>query len=440
MNFEEQSSIRAARIPREPEPDRPNIKKSDGTPWHYTELRKAIGSDFIETQGDHGYKIVCVSDHNHTQSSYVYWFRNNDESYGYEYECGQCRRNFGVSKDDQFESFREWLSERELVDGRWRRHQNPFDHAASLAQLEFVEDDEGHPIFYRGGIHFVYGKPGTLKSWLALWTLKSADVRLWDFENGIAGTLGRLQALGVTREHAGGYTVPNSVQEIKDRVAEYKVTKPEILCIDGFSGFADVMGINPESNADTMRAFTEVFYPLKRAGVTVVVLDHLPKDSSNNDYPIGAQAKKAQSDVAFLVKHTSKPNQVDLFVAKDRHGELLERCEEGSFPRRYGSLQLCFANDVASLEIKPSYQATINGDATTASDVILMQSIYDFVEENPDSSKSDIERNVLGKTERKRKALEALKDGGYLVVRNIGTSHLHQIGSEFTPNWTPLGA
>lgn len=418
--------------------ERPRYQKADGTFWIPKELRKVLGSNFIESQHS-GWKIVCLDDPKH-QLAFIEHERRGDSFAGFSYDCIQCRGEYGASPEALAATFKQWLSEHELVDGRWLRHSNPFDYDIESMDLAFIEDQEGHALFYRGGVHFVYGKPGTFKSWLALWTLKFADVRIWDFENGMAGTRSRLESLGVTRDAAHGYTVPSSSDEIAARVLEYVFTKPDVLCIDSFSGFANVMGINPESNHDVMRAYTDVFYPLKKAGVTVIILDHLPKDSGSDDYPIGAQAKKSQADAAYLFKNTSSHNEVDVFVSKDRHGELLDRCEPGTFPRRYGRLTLESDENTISIRITPAYQAEVDGDAVSASEVELMQAIYDFVAANPESNKGEIERKILGKTERKRKALSALKDGGYLVTREVGTSHVHTVGKEFIPQWTPIGA
>ena len=140
--------------------------------------------------------------------------------------------------------------------------------------------------------------PGTYKSWVVLSMLQHHDVRFWDFENGMSGVVRRLQSLGVSRERANYFDNPQSVEAVHARVAEYVRTKPEIVCIDGFSGLAGVMEINPESNQVVQRVFNDVFVPLRNAGITTVVLDHLPKDSAVDDYPIGAQTKKSQSDVA----------------------------------------------------------------------------------------------------------------------------------------------
>ena len=414
------------------------IPKSDGTNWYPAEIKKVLGDKYLNPSGDHEYVVCCLNNEAHKLAR-ISWDRLGENLAGFTYYCPQCSQTKGHDSEALFDKFVKWLSKHELVEGRWRRHLNPFDFEGKAPNLKFVKDNAGNAMFYEGGVHFVYGKPGTFKSWLALSAFSSTNSRLWDFENGISGTLGRLNALGVSREAAYGYTVPDSKEEILERVREYTETKPDILFIDGFSGFADVYGLNSESNIDVMKAFTEVFYPLKDAGVTVIILDHLPKESVSEDYPIGAQAKKSQADAAYLLKNTSKANQVDIYVSKDRHGNIFDRCEPGNQPRRYGSLQLNTDHEVISLVVHPAYQATIGGELLATSEARLMEDIYGYVQNHPDCSKADIERNVLGKTERKRKALAALVAGSYVESRAIGTSHIHNVDKAFDPEWNPVG-
>jgi hypothetical protein len=82
--------------------------------------------------------------------------------------------------DELFEKFFQLLKDLELVDGRWRPHLNPYDVSGKGPSLSYLSDIEGDPLLYSGAIHFLYGKPGTLKSWIGLSTLGESDVRVWD--------------------------------------------------------------------------------------------------------------------------------------------------------------------------------------------------------------------------------------------------------------------
>jgi len=412
--------------------DVPFVLKSKDRGWSPKQVMKVLGENHIETDA-YGIHTKCVLGIRHDKAKVTM------SSGKYEYECRQCTYEDQVSLEQQKVLFQAWLDENELIDGKWKPHTNPFDSAGNAPELTFWKDSEGKPLLYRGAIHIVYGKPSTFKSWFAVNLLAQADVRLWDFENGDASTMQRLQALGIDREKANGYTVPGSESDILDRVDEYIHTKPDILVIDGFSGFAEAMDINGEANNDVGRAFSKVFFPLKKAGITVVILDHLPKDASNLDYPIGAQAKRSQADVAILFKHTKSPSTVEIFVSKDRHGAISSRCESGSVPRRFGTLNLASSGEEIFLSVSPAYSASINGAEISETEADLLEQIYRFLEENPRQTKSAIENAIPGKTERKRKALQLLMDNAFVVVEPVGTSLIHSIGKPLDLSWKALG-
>lgn len=412
--------------------DMPFLMKNGKTRWTPKQVIKALGQNFLE-RDQYGIQATCVLGIRHKLAKIQMEYEK------YRYECRDCRDENGINFEKQKLLFQDWLHDNELVDGKWAPHSNPFDAAGQAPALTYWKDSEGKPLLYQGAIHIVYGKPSTFKSWFAVHLLKDANVRLWDYENGAASTLQRLQALGVRYEQASGYAVPSSEAEILDRIDEYVATKPDILVIDGFSGFAEAMNINGEANNEVSHAFAKVLFPLKKAGITVVILDHLPKDASNPDYPIGAQAKRSQADVAMLFKHTKSPNVVEIFVAKDRHGALSARCESGAVPRRFGTLTLVSNEDAITLVVAPAYSASMNGAEISENDAGLLEQIYRYLEDNPKQSKSSIEAAVPGKTERKRRALQQLVDGGYVVVEPIGTSLIHSAGKPLNLEWKVIG-
>jgi hypothetical protein len=305
--------------------------------------------------------------------------------------------------------------------------------------LTFLPDSEGSPLLYNAAIHILYGKPGTLKSWLALSSLRHADVRLWDFENGAHATRDRLEKLDIPREFCNGYCAPQSKEEIYSRVQEYVETKPDLVVIDGFSGLAEMLEINPESNNEVMTIFNRLLFPLRSAGISVLLLDHLPKDAASEDFPIGAQAKKSQSDVALLVKQKSGSEIMDVYIAKDRFGQLAKRCEEGAYPRKFGKLALNTSNQSIEVVVKPSYQAEISGSEVSTYDANQMQDIWNFVEKNPNCSKGDIDTGVIGKHDRKRKNLQVLIDEGYIECSKQATALLHKVLRPLEVSWSPLG-
>jgi len=412
--------------------------KSNGTSWLPEDLSKTL-KDRILSTGLRTLIYKCIL-HDEPSRATLSWNEQADgDGYSYTHWCRHCFSNEKLSVEEQLFGMSKWLLENELVDGKYRQHHNPFDYEGKLPELTFLRDTEGNPMLYRGNIHFIYGKPGTYKSWVVLSMLQHHDVRFWDFENGMSGVLRRLQSLGVSRERANYFDNPQSVEAVHARVAEYVRTKPEIVCIDGFSGLAGVMEINPESNQEVQRVFNDVFVPLRNAGITTVVLDHLPKDSAVDDYPIGAQTKKSQSDVAYLFKQNPANDGVVIYVSKDRNGAITDRAEAGSYPKRYGTVNLIAKDESISVLISPLYVARINGADVVESEALLRKRIWDYIEDNESCSKSDVERNVPGKTERKRKALKNLVDDAYVLSRTVGTSIVHSINKPLEIDWEPMG-
>ena len=412
--------------------------KSNGMSWLPEDLSKTL-KDRILSTGLRGLIYKCIL-HDEASRATLSWNEEVDgDGYSYTHWCPHCFSNEKLSVEEQLFGMSKWLLENELVDGKYRQHHNPFDYEGKLPELTFLRDTEGNPMLYRGNIHFIYGKPGTYKSWVVLSMLQHHDVRFWDFENGMSGVLRRLQSLGVSRERANYFDNPQSVEAVHARVAEYVRTKPEIVCIDGFSGLAGVMEINPESNQEVQRVFNDVLVPLRNAGITTVVLDHLPKDSAVDDYPIGAQTKKSQSDVAYLFKQNPANDGVVIYVSKDRNGAITDRAEAGSYPKRYGTVNLIAKDESISVLISPLYVARINGADVVESEALLRKRIWDYIEDNESCSKSDVERNVPGKTERKRKALKNLVDDGYVLSRTVGTSIIHSIIKPLEIDWEPMG-
>lgn len=412
--------------------------KSNGMSWLPEDLSKTL-KDRILSTGLRALIYKCIL-HDEASRATLSWSEQADgDGYSYTHWCRHCFSNEKLSVEEQLFGMSKWLLENELVDGKYRQHHNPFDYEGKLPELTFLRDTEGNPMLYRGNIHFIYGKPGTYKSWVVLSMLQHHDVRFWDFENGMSGVLRRLQSLGVSRERANYFDNPQSVEAVHARVAEYVRTKPEIVCIDGFSGLAGVMEINPESNQEVQRVFNDVLVPLRNAGVTTVVLDHLPKDSAVDDYPIGAQTKKSQSDVAYLFKQNPANDGVVIYVSKDRNGAITDRAEAGSYPKRYGTVNLIAKDESISVLISPLYVARINGADVVESEALLRKRIWDYIEDNESCSKSDVERNVPGKTERKRKALKNLVDDGYVLSRTVGTSIIHSIIKPLEIDWEPMG-
>jgi hypothetical protein len=313
----------------------------------------------------------------------------------------------------------------------FKPHSNPLKENYKKVKAEYLQDSKGNSLLYPGHVHLLYGKPGTWKSWLALSLIGKHDVRYWDFENFGPIIASRLQALGVDPKDSGVFAYPESRANIYELVDEYLVTLPEILVVDGMSGISRTLGINSDANDQVEKLFNDVFMRLKRAGICVLILDHLPKDGLVDDFPIGAQAKKSQCDVAILMKPRRDSEEVDVYVSKDRNHDLFSRCESGPTPRLYGRLSKNSQNEKFRVVIEPDLIALIDGKEIDSFDTNLFQEVWNFVQLAPSSSGTKIEENVSGKNSRIRSAIEWLTANKYLVQIKKGNGSYYETGKVF---------
>jgi hypothetical protein len=309
---------------------------------------------------------------------------------------------------------------------RFKPHRNPLKENLKDIKAEYLQDSKGNYLLYPGHIHLLYGKPGTWKSWIALSLIGRHKVRYWDFENFSPILATRLRLMGINPDDAGVFAFPETRAQISELVDEYIEIKPEILVIDGMSGISRTAGINTDANDQVEKLFNDVFMPLKRAGICVLILDHLPKDSPVDDFPIGAQAKKSQSDVAILMKPHRDSEDVDVLVSKDRNYDLFSRCETGPTPKLYGRLlRPCPENNYRAI-IEPDLVALINGEEIDSFDANLYKDVWNYLQEFPDSSATKVEENVTGKNSRIRVAIQWLLTNQFLTQIKKGNGSFYR--------------
>ena len=319
-----------------------------------------------------------------------------------------------------------------------RPHLNPLTMALSELKPRYLRDADGRYMLYPGEIHIVYGAPGTFKSLLSL-DLVAPDARFLDFENGPVALRERLTAMKSEPERSECFDFPETAEQVLERVQEYCSTKPSVVVIDGLPGLCGVLGIDSDNNAEVQGLFSKVLVPMKNAGICVVLLDHIPKDAAKPEYPIGAQAKKAQCGVAYLLQRNAASGTVELFVAKDRHHVVASRCEPGPLPY-YGSVVVTNGAYCLQVEIVPERVAHLGGQTLSAREGRLLQEVWDFIGASPGCSKNTIETSVTGKNSAKRDALNRLIEGGYVEVRRDGPAQRHYVRSAPPVEWLTRNA
>ena len=206
-----------------------------------------------------------------------------------------------------------------------------------LAPTAMMQRKDGSTLFYDGKLNFLFGTPGSGKSWVALWCIHETLLRgrravYWDFED-TPGTLNRRsKLLGLDladswREDQFKYLRPGldgstlAMTEAMEWIAGGD--GPTLVVIDS----AESAGC-PSDGADVAPWLAKIVLPFLEAGCALLTLDHVAKRKAGRPLgPIGSQHKLARIDGAALfvtgLPWTQKTDgHLTLYNHKDRHGQL----------------------------------------------------------------------------------------------------------------------
>ena len=188
-----------------------------------------------------------------------------------------------------------------------------------LAPTAMLQRSDGSTLLYDGKLNFLFGTPGSGKSWVALYCVIETLLRgrraiYWDHED-TPGTLSRqskLMGLDLAeywrdgqftylRPGVEGSTKPNAPLDRSRAMAEAlawvkESDGPTLIVIDS----AESAGC-PSDGADVAPWLAKIVLPFLEAGCTVLVLDHVAKRKEGRALgPIGSQHKLARVDGAAL--------------------------------------------------------------------------------------------------------------------------------------------
>ena len=190
-------------------------------------------------------------------------------------------------------------------------------------------------LIYAGLMHSMAGPPGSGKTLLALWIAVQVmrgggRVLYLDAENGPRLVAERLRDLGADLDaldelfhyYPAGITLdPEDLSRLAATTVE---VRPALAVFDSFADFIAAAGLEENANTDCTLWVSKVTQPLKDAGIAVLILDHVPKNSKG---PRGAGAKVAKMDVVWNVETTlafdrGRTGEITLTNAKDREAWL----------------------------------------------------------------------------------------------------------------------
>ena len=179
-----------------------------------------------------------------------------------------------------------------------------------LAPTAMLQRKDGSTLFYDGKLNFLFGTPGSGKSWVALYAIQEALLRgkraiYWDHEDTPSTLKRRSLLIGLDLADFWGegqfkYLRPGldgstlAMAEAMTWIAGGD--GPTLVVIDS----AESAGC-PSDGADVAPWLAKTVLPFRDAGASVLVLDHVPKRKEGRPLgPIGSQHKLARVDGAAL--------------------------------------------------------------------------------------------------------------------------------------------
>ena len=286
-------------------------------------------------------------------------------------------------------------------------------------------------VLYRPSLTWVTGEPASGKSLLCMvWSsdvIRAGGRVLWlDEEAGPSDTIGKFRAIGMTPNQLQDklFYLPPMPRDLSKRAEEFfeLVAKvdPELIVMDSAAMILANSGVEEDSNNAASHFNSHVILPLvKTMGHTVVVIDHVTKNSQNSRYARGAGSKLSGVDMSLSVR-TSKPfsknksGALELRVRKDRQGNLAEDT--------FWDIDVIVGPDGMGFDFSEPKDPV--SKTVAISDETMKERILDYIKGNPGASKTAVEKVPGRKNETKRTILQGLLAEGGLVDRggNGGSS------------------
>lgn len=300
-------------------------------------------------------------------------------------------------------------------------------------QPEFLARADGAPLFYAGKVNGLIGESESGKTWVALEAVRQAlaaghAVTYLDFEDTPTGIVNRLRALEVNDNDLGrlAYIGPDEalgVAQRADLAEALTQTPPALIVLDGFNAAMTVMGLDLMSNTDATRFAQQLLRPLSGTGAAVVYVDHVPKNAEQRGKGgIGAQAKRAMTTGCALTVEVKAPfgrgqtGRLRLLVDKDRPGHVRAVSAGAKY---VGEAELVSDADTGTVTVtihEPDLRPVEERGRFRPTG--LMERVSVLLRSTPGGlSGNAVEKEVKGKAEHIRTALEVLVDEGYVVRR-----------------------
>jgi hypothetical protein len=277
---------------------------------------------------------------------------------------------------------------------------------------------------YPGRRHRWQGPPESAKTTVAYIVLleearQGRPVLVVDFEMGPHDARDRFRDLGATDSDLERVLfvepeTPASENTLDELVQEWQ---PTVVLFDSSAGAFDLHGLDDNKRADTERLARLLVDPLRDRDVASIVLDHVVKaQEQRGKWAIGSERKLGGVDVALsfdakVPLSRGHTGLVRITVAKDRLGHLR---------RRPHLAELELRSDPDTHRITWAFKADNAPEGGDWRPTRLMEKVSRFLETTSsrpgdEVSRAEVERNVHGRGEFVRQAVDALIHDGYVA-------------------------
>jgi KaiC/GvpD/RAD55 family RecA-like ATPase len=320
-----------------------------------------------------------------------------------------------------------------IADERWLAHQNgapdgnesPQDSWAPRNLSEVPDEPPVRPtlggmqLCYPGKRHVLSGPQESAKT-LVAYVLLLAVVRegkrvvLIDFEMGDRDAKMRMRELGASEDELAlvAYVDPDEPAR-PDAMERLISLEPGAVLIDAAAGAFDVEGLDDNSRKDVERWASRWIRPFNRAGIATIVLDHVTKNvDSRGSYAIGSERKVGGVDV-HLGFTTLKP----IKRGSDGLYKITTHKDRGGFHKRGHLCDFKFVSDAESHAIEwEIIEPQVVDEEHPFRPTGLMEKVSRYLElvAEPPVSRNQVEKDVSGKGEYIRLALDILVSEGFV--------------------------
>ena len=254
-------------------------------------------------------------------------------------------------------------AERMLRMSRLTDEQIDADLGLSYVDLVALDEESAPPVtvpglLVAGQAHWYMGHPESGKSTLALHAahevMKLGLHVVWiDWEMGARQAKRRARAVGVSDDllsdqfHYTAFPAEFNTGAGTARLLHDLERWPgSLVVLDSCSKALSAAGLDENSPTDATKWTTSVVLPLREAGATLLVIDHVSKSATRSQpYPRGAGSKLADTDVALFIEATRKfsrarSGELAVTKQKDREGVLPDGTQRYSIGDGQGGLPI----------------------------------------------------------------------------------------------------